>query len=167
MQMHERSMESDSADTGSMPGGYGKDFGVERRYDYAGVPIKDSITILTKVKIIRDCEAGLSRELIRQKYNLKSVNNISRIMINKRKFVEAYENNLFAPDRKTLKTTRFASSSEVRETGGGVVSDESGFKQARALKPRQQQQSDTANNLYWDAKMRENMEMRFRQPLNG
>lgn len=87
--------------------------GVERRYDNTGMPIKDSITILTKVKIIRDCEAGLNRELIRQKYNLKSVNNISRIMINKRKFLEAYENNLISPDRKTLKKTKFEHSGEM------------------------------------------------------
>lgn len=88
------------------------EYGVERRYDNTGMPIKDSITILTKVKIIRDCEAGLNRELIRQKYNLKSVNNISRIMINKRKFLEAYESNLISPDRKTLKRTKFDYSGE-------------------------------------------------------
>jgi len=76
---------------------------VEKRFRVNGAPKKDSITILTKVQIIRDCEAGMSRQLIRKKYNLKSVNNISRIMLSKWKFLEAFEKHNISPGRKTLK----------------------------------------------------------------
>ncbi len=76
---------------------------VEKRFRINGTPKKDSITILTKVQIIRDCEAGMSRQQIRQKYNLKSVNNVSRIMLNKSKFLEAFETHELSPGRRTLK----------------------------------------------------------------
>lgn len=82
-------------------------FSVEKRFRKDGLPKKDSITILTKIMIIKDCESGMSREEIRLKYNLKSVNNISRIMINKQKFLEAYEKCDLSPMRKTLKKTKY------------------------------------------------------------
>ena len=68
---------------------------------------KLSISLSDKKQIIDAVNDGVSYEIIKEKFKLNSSSNISVILKNKNKYLEAYNSSIGSPLRKTLKNTKF------------------------------------------------------------
>lgn len=70
-------------------------------------PKRNSISLETKYKIIKDVEKKIPYEIIKERYELKSLSNISRILQSKDKIIKSYENGSFNSKSKKLRPSKF------------------------------------------------------------
>lgn len=68
---------------------------------------KLSISLKDKKEIIDAVSDGVSYDIIKEKFKLNSSSNISVIIKNKDKYLEAYNSSVGSPFRKTLQALRF------------------------------------------------------------
>ena len=80
---------------------------VERRFDRDGTPKRDAINILLKKNVIEDADNGMKYTQIKDKYGLKHVSNITRIVKERSKWLAEFDKDA-SPLRKTTKTTKYA-----------------------------------------------------------
>jgi len=68
---------------------------------------RESIDLKTKYDILKDIECGVDYNLIQQKFNLKNKSNISAILSNKEKIINAFESGQSKNQSKSLKTSQY------------------------------------------------------------